>query len=157
MQGGLLVGVVLMVLEVIMVVLGVVLVVVHGAQSVRNRCRNRQCSERCSEPTEAITNDIKKAVTVEMLLRTYHAHQLSLNQIHLSACWVSLSRLLQTRPGLHAPRAVKQQYSIRQVPTYPIFCAVKATILGHILAPLGGGLGGFWRGFRRFFCGSWAS
>ena len=26
---------------------------------------------------------------------------------------------------------------------YPILCAVKATILGHILAPFGGGLGGF--------------
>ncbi len=39
------------------------------------------------------------------------------------------------RPTEHTP--------IRQVPTYPILCAVKATILGHILAPFGGGLGGF--------------
>ena len=47
-------------------------------------------------------------------------------------------------PGLHilAPRAVQQQYIIRQAPTYLIFCAVKATILGHVLAPFGGGLGG---------------
>ena len=31
----------------------------------------------------------------------------------------------------------------RQVPLYPIVCAVKATILGHILSPFGDGLGGF--------------
>ena len=42
-------------------------------------------------------------------------------------------------------------------PTYPIFCAVKATILGHMLAPFGGGLGGFEGGLRWFFYGSWAS
>ena len=44
-----------------------------------------------------------------------------------------------------------------KVPTYPIFCVVKATILGHILAPFGGGLGGFYGGLRRFFLSSWAS
>ena len=41
-----------------------------------------------------ITNQIKDAATIEMLLLcTYSAHQHNLNDIHLSACWISLSSL----------------------------------------------------------------
>ena len=42
-----------------------------------------------------------------------------------------------------APRGSDRTYPIRQVPTYPIFCAVKATIFGHILAPFWVKLVGF--------------
>ena len=41
----------------------------------------------------AITNEIKSAATIEMVLCTYRSHQRSLNDIHLSACWITLSRL----------------------------------------------------------------
>jgi len=50
----------------------------------------------------AITNQIKRAATIEMLLGTFLAHQHSLNYIHLSACWITLSRL--------SPRSVERRW-----------------------------------------------
>ena len=41
----------------------------------------------------AITNQIKNATTIQMLLCTFHEYQHTLNHIHLSACWITLSRL----------------------------------------------------------------
>ena len=81
---------------------------------------------------------------------------LQTSEIHFLAQFLMLDPILRSRiallcnlplTGLHilAPRAVQQQYPIRQVPTYPIFYAVKATILhvGTIWGWIGWVVGGF--------------
>jgi len=41
----------------------------------------------------AVADQIKKAANIETLLRIHSTHPSSLNYIHLTACWITLSRL----------------------------------------------------------------
>eukprot|EP00747_Dinoflagellata_sp_TGD_P144294 gnl/TRDRNA2_/TRDRNA2_176473_c1_seq7.p1 gnl/TRDRNA2_/TRDRNA2_176473_c1~~gnl/TRDRNA2_/TRDRNA2_176473_c1_seq7.p1 ORF type:complete len:140 (+),score=16.09 gnl/TRDRNA2_/TRDRNA2_176473_c1_seq7:35-421(+) len=53
-----------------------------------------------SQQAREITNEIKNAASVEMLLCTYSAHQQVLDGIHLSAFWMALTRLSKRRDVL---------------------------------------------------------
>ena len=44
---------------------------------------------------QSVTAEIKKVATIEVLLRMYRTNDRHFNHIHLSACWVSLGRLLR--------------------------------------------------------------
>ena len=39
-----------------------------------------------------LTQQMKRAATIEALLCTFNAYQHEFNDIHLSACWISLNR-----------------------------------------------------------------
>jgi len=76
--------------------------------------------------------------------------------------WFDFCRGFMGTYGYHAPsdrtdrpsdRPSDRLYPIRQVPTYPIFCAVKATILGHMLAPFWGWIGWVLGGVQDGFSG----
>ena len=47
----------------------------------------------------ALTQRIKEAATIEVLLCMHHAHESHLNDIHLSACWSSLGQLATQGPA----------------------------------------------------------
>ena len=65
----------------------------------------------------------------------------------------------QVLPSVRPPKIIQKSSKIQFAfnGVGPIFCAVKATILGHILAPFWVNLVGFYGCLRRFFWSSWAS
>eukprot|EP00746_Dinoflagellata_sp_MGD_P016948 gnl/MRDRNA2_/MRDRNA2_138599_c0_seq1.p1 gnl/MRDRNA2_/MRDRNA2_138599_c0~~gnl/MRDRNA2_/MRDRNA2_138599_c0_seq1.p1 ORF type:complete len:117 (-),score=17.10 gnl/MRDRNA2_/MRDRNA2_138599_c0_seq1:104-454(-) len=50
---------------------------------------------------EQITSQIKRAHTIQALLRTYSVHQNHLSHMQLSSCWISLGQLARQSTERH--------------------------------------------------------